>query len=325
MIQRQSDPIDKSKRVVRLLAALGLILNWCGAVAVAPGPIPEIGMDSGRAPLSALAAERMVTIPAGAYSIGHPRARQDARPQHVILLKAFAIDKTEVTNAQFAEFLNALDFSVRADFAYSDARPENFSSATWPELLEQGGPDSYPLIGLDDDQVRIEVRQGRFVPAEGFENHPVAETTWRGARNYCAWRRARLPTEVEWEAAARGKAARTYPWGEAAAKDRLVYSRYPSGVTAPVGSRRDGATPEGVLDLSGSLAEWTSTLYKPYPYVGADGREDPLAPGERVTRGGDYVFDTDSDQLTGYFRGGFSRAPRSGHRHIGFRCARSLP
>ena len=325
MIQQQPYPVEKSKLVARLLGALGLMLISWGATAVAPGPVPELRMDPERAPQSAAAAQRMVAIPEGAYLVGQPRARPDARPQQAISLKAFAIDKTEVTNAQFAEFLNALDLTVRADFAYSDARPENFSDASWPELLEQGGADSYPLIGLDDEQVRIQVRQGRFVPAEGFENHPVAETTWRGARNYCAWRGARLPTEAEWEAAARGKEGRTYPWGEAPPTDRLVYSRYPSGVTVPVGSRPEGATPEGVMDLSGSLAEWTSTLYKPYPYIATDGREDPVVPGERVTRGGDYVFDTDSDQLSGYFRSGFSRAPRSGHRHIGFRCVRSLP
>ena len=152
----------------------------------------------------------------------------------------------------------------------------------------------------------------------------MAETTWRGARNYCAWRGARLPTEAEWEAAARGRQGRSYPWGEAPPDDRLVYARYPSGVTTPVGSRPAGATPEGILDLSGSLAEWTASLYRPYPYDAADGRENPLASGERVTRGGDYVFDTDADQLSAYFRGGFSRAPQNGHRHIGFRCVISL-
>ncbi len=323
----QETGLDPSRKArARLLVALGLLLMWVNALARGPGTLPELGMDPERAPLSAAAGESMIAFPAGAYPIGHQGARSDARPAHMVSLEAFAMDKTEVTNAQFAEYLNALDLKVRADFAYSEAKPEHFTDATWPELLEQGiRSDRYPIIGLDDDQVRIEVRGLRFVAASGFEDHPVAESTWRGARNYCAWRGARLPTEAEWEAAARGQEGRTYPWGEAPPKDRLVYSRYPSGVTAPVGSRPEGATPDGVLDLSGSLAEWTSTLYKPYPYVATDGREDLLLPGERVTRGGDYVFDTDPDQLTGYFRSGFSRAPQSGHRHIGFRCARSLP
>ncbi len=65
-----------------------------------------------------------------------------------------------------------------------------------------------------------------------------------------------------------------------------------------------------------------SSLFKPYPYDATDGREDPNAAGERVTRGGDHVFDVAPDQLKGYFRDGFSRNPRRGHRHIGFRCAK---
>lgn len=294
-------------------------------MAASPGPIPDVRMDPGRAPLSAAANQRMVEISAGTYPVGSAAGRPDARPAHRLSLRAFAIDRTEVTNAQFAEYLNALELGVRADFAYSEARPRHFDEATRWELLEAPRhPDRYPLIGLDDNEARIEVRGGRFAAAGGFEDHPVAETTWRGARNYCAWRGARLPTEAEWEAAARGRAGRTYPWGETPPSERLVYTRYPSGVTAPVGSRPAGATPEGILDLSGSLAEWTGTLYRPYPYQADDGREDRQAPGERVTRGGDYVFDTDDDRLTGFFRNGFSRAPRSGHRHIGFRCARSL-
>lgn len=105
--------------------------------------------------------------------------------------------------------------------------------------------------------------------------------------------------------------------------DDAVFGRS-SGETDPVGAHPAGATPEGVHDLAGNLAEWTSSLYRPYPYDPADGREDPEAPGERVTRGGDHVFDSAPDQLTGYFRSGFSRAIQNGHRHIGFRCARSV-
>jgi iron(II)-dependent oxidoreductase len=150
----------------------------------------------------------------------------------------------------------------------------------------------------------------------------VNEVTWRGALEFCAWRGARLPSEAEWEAAARGRAGRTYPWGEEPpTSDRAVFGRR-SNETQPVGGRPAGATPEGVHDLAGNLAEWTSTLYRPYPYRPDDGREDPDAPGGRVTRGGDHVFDADPARLRAPFRGGFSRAPLVGHRHIGFRCAR---
>ena len=88
-----------------------------------------------------------------------------------------------------------------------------------------------------------------------------------------------------------------------------------------MGSHPKGATPKGVFDLAGNEAEWTSSLFKSYPYDAKDGRENPNAPGERITRGGDHVFDVAPYQLTGTFRDGFSRNPRRGHRHIGFRCA----
>lgn len=318
--------VNKSALRPRALCWLLLLylVQW-PADAQDPGPIPRTKMDSGVAQMSFAAQKAMVSIEGGVYPIGHDRGRSDARPAHRVNLGKFFIDRTEVTNAQFSEFLNALNLEVLADFSYSQARRQHFSEQAWPELLEQGiQPGRYPLIGLDDDQVRIEVRNGRFTAAESYENHPVAETTWRGARNYCAWRGARLPTEAEWEAAARGVEGRLYPWGDQAPKPSLVYAGYPSGVTAPVGSRPDGATAEGVLDMAGSLAEWTSSLYKPYPYDASDGREQPTAPGERVTRGGDYVFDTTADRLTGFFRSGYSRAPKNGHRHIGFRCAQSI-
>ncbi len=285
-----------------------------------PGPPTERRMDPARAPASAGAT--MIDLPGGTYPMGHPEARPSARSAHEVTLAPFALDRTEVTNAQYAEFLNALDLEVRSDFGYGRAQRANFGPETWPHLLEEGrNPELHPLIGLDDAEVRIEVRGGRFVAAEGYEDHPVAETTWRGARDYCRWRGARLPTEAEWEAAARGKAGRRYPWGDAPPSDERAYAGHASGVTAPVGSHPDGATPEGVQDLAGSLAEWTASLYRPYPYEPDDGRNGPEAAGERTTRGGDYVFDTDPDRLTGYFREGFSRAPEDGHRHIGFRCA----
>lgn len=317
---------------VRIAGLLGMCLaltvspDIAQARAYEPGPPTERRMQPRAAPKSAAAHAHMIALPGGRYPMGHPEARPSARPAHDVRLAPFAIDRTEVTNAQYAEFLNALDLEVRRDFRYTTAERADFGPETWPRLLEETrNPDLHPLIGLDDQQARIEVRGGRFAAAEGYRDHPVAETTWRGARDYCRWRGARLPTEAEWEAAARGKAGRRYPWDSAPPSDARVYAGHPSGVTAPVGSHPAGATPEGIEDLAGSLAEWTASLYRPYPYDPDDGRNDPTAAGERTTRGGDYVFDTAPDQLTGYFRDGFSRAPQDGHRHIGFRCAADQP
>lgn len=273
---------------------------------------------------SAGAEEDMVRIEGGAYPIGSDRGGADAAPAHRVELAPFLIDRFEVTNAAFAAFLNTLEVEVVNDAPASRVGPDDLRGPDAMRLFEEApGADPRPLIGLDDNEARIALADGRFVPAPGHADHPVAEVTWYGARAFCAWRGARLPTEAEWEAAARGPDGRTYPWGEEPPDAERAWFGHRSGETAPVGSHPAGATPEGVHDLAGSLAEWTSSLFRPYPYDADDGREDPDVEGERVTRGGDYVFDAEPDKLTGYFRSGFSRAPASGHRHIGFRCARS--
>lgn len=182
-------------------------------------------------------------------------------------------------------------------------------------------PSPYTLIDLDDEDARIGVRDGRFVANDGHENHPATEVTWAGALAYCTWRGARLPSEVEWEAAARGRAARPFPWGDAMPTQELAATGQRSGVTLPVGSRPRGATPEGLLDMAGSMLEWTSSLDRPYPYVATDGREDVTVGGERIVRGGNYIFDDTPDKLVSWNRTVAFRNPATGHRQIGFRCA----
>jgi len=268
------------------------------------------------------AAADMVAIPGGVYPIGADAADADARPAHRVTLAPFLIDAREVTNAEFAAFLNTLDVTAARDVPAGELSPDDVSGGDADRLWggSAGNPRAY--VEMDDTDARIGIGDGRLLPEAGYADHPAPESTWPGALAYCRWRGARLPTEAEWEAAARGAEGRTYPWGEAApSPDRAVFGRR-RGETDPVGSHPAGATPEGVHDLAGNLAEWTSSLYRPYPYDPADGREDPDATGERVTRGGDHVFDVAPDRLTGFFRGGFSRDPARGHRHIGFRCAR---
>lgn len=278
--------------------------------------------DPGVAPVSAAAHDAMVPVPDGRYTLGRDDGPRDERPAHQVDLAAFRIDRTEVTNAAFVEFLNALPVIPRADAAAGAVPASAFDAKTAPLFVEgREGSGLYPLVALDDDQSRIGIADGRFVAAPGFENHPVTETTWAGARAYCAWRGARLPSEAEWEATARGADGRLYPWGNARPDAVRVHLASRAGATAPVGRLPAGASPFGAQDMSGSLAEWTSSLKRPYPYLATDGRESPDAPGERVTRGGDYLYDDTPDTLTATHRDGFSNAPGRGHRHIGFRCA----
>lgn len=262
----------------------------------------------------------MVAIEGGSYSIGSADGSASARPPHSVTLEPFLIDIYETTNAQFATFLNTLDVTAKRDVRAGDLRPDDLEGPDADRLWGGSSGNDRAFIEMDDTDARIGIVDGRFTPEPGFADHPVSESTWQGALAFCMWRGARLPTEAEWEAAARGTQARTYPWGEATpTHEHAVFGRR-RGATDPVGRHPKGATPEGVFDLSGNEAEWTSSLFWPYPYNAEDGREDPM--GERVTRGGDHVFDVAPDQLTGVFRDGFSRNPGRGHRHIGFRCAK---
>ena len=145
--------------------------------------------------------------------------------------------------------------------------------------------------------------------AYNHPSQPVAGVTWHEALAYSAWLhaqlagraaapltaerlaggwRARLPTEAEWEWAAGGPAHTRFPWGEEFEPGRANTLEGRALAPTPVGAYPTGAAACGALDMSGNVWEWTSTLFKPYPYAADDGREDPLAEGKRVLRGGSW-------------------------------------
>lgn len=242
----------------------------------------------------ALAAERddMVEIPAGVFRMGSDDGPGDERPAHEVRLARFEIDRFPVANAEFARF------------------------------LEAKGPGSRTRwYDRDDPDARIHRKDSQWRADAGYERHPVVEVTWAGAREYCAWRGKRLPTEAEWEKAARGTDARRYPWGGAAPD--AAHARFDAGFgsTAAVDAFRQGASPYGVQDMAGNAWEWVASLYRPYPYRADDGREDADAIGARGTRGGGH--DSGAGEITTTQRGRtLSRNPLAGHHNIGFRCAR---
>jgi iron(II)-dependent oxidoreductase len=239
------------------------------------------------------AKDGMVRIPAGSFMMGNSDGPADERPANPITLPTFSIDRYPVTNAQFAVFLDAVG-------------PSNANGER--------------LFDVQDPDARIRQVGARWAAHAGFERHPVVEVSWAGARDYCAWRGKRLPTEAEWEKAARGTDARKYPWGNGP-PDR-TRTQYNAGYneTAPVDRFPAGASPYGVQDLSGNAWEWVSSAYRPYPYNARDGREDLASGPVRATRGGGH--DSGADEITVTQRGrNLSRNPASGHHNIGFRCA----
>jgi formylglycine-generating enzyme required for sulfatase activity len=244
---------------------------------------------------AAAGADGIMLIQTGAFWMGRDDGPPDEAPRHRVYVRDFWIERHKVTNAEFALFLNA-----------TGLRP----------------PGSDRRYDEDDTDARIHRSQGLWIADPEFERHPVAEVSWFGARDYCTWAGRRLPTEAEWEKAARGDDERPYPWGFAAPTPRLaVFGRAYNATDST--SRPAGASSYRVEDMLGNLREWTSTALRPYPYRTDDGREPYTgATGRVVVRGASHDDPAESLGVTrrrSYDR----RGAAAGHHFVGFRCATS--
>jgi formylglycine-generating enzyme required for sulfatase activity len=192
------------------------------------------------------------------------------QPQHTITLASYDISKYPVTVGAYRAFVRAGGYHRRcywteAGWAWREsvarAQPALWADETW------AGDDQLPVVGV----------------------------TWYEARAYCRWLSAgtggryRLPTEAEWEKAARGTDGRLYPWGDEFDARRCNTRASGLNRTEPVGRRSPaGESPYGCAEMAGNASEWTLSQYKPYPYDGSDGRNEGEGVAERVIRGGSW-------------------------------------
>lgn len=268
------------KKLLPLLVAVVMISTACsagGGKQEAPTAIPlptaaptmtPIPLNPTAAPanqelqpgaerVSAVDGMIQVYIPAGFFQMGgmDPRASEDEKPLHKVDIKAFFMDKVEVTNAMYLRCVQA---------GVCDP-PRNSKSET---------------------------RQAYFNTAE-FADYPVVYVTWANAKQYCEWAGRRLPTEAEWEYAARGNTLNTYPWGDEKPDGTRANFNYMVGDTTRVGSYPLGASPFGILDMAGNVVEWVNDYYDPGYYKNANplNPTGPIARSNyfnRVVRGGSF-------------------------------------
>jgi formylglycine-generating enzyme required for sulfatase activity len=215
-----------------------------------------------------------VDVPPGWFTMGSnprrdPHARVEEQPQHRLYLPAFRLARAPVTVAQFAVFVRASGFRTDAEAERAERCWERPHGLPGRELVGEAG-------------------------------HPVTCVSWYDAQAFCRWVGVRLPTEAEWEKAARGADGRVYPWGDTSPdRERCNYGNW-LGDTVPVRGYPMGSSPCGALQMAGNVWEWTASLWGSlqegnyrYPYDLSDGREASDAPESvmRIVRGGSFRDD----------------------------------
>ena len=303
---------------------LGLFISGCGGKTPDNTPTPTHTPTQTPTPLlevgSTLISPKdnmeMVYVPAGEFEMGSEDGNSDEQPIHTVYLDAYWIDKYEVSNKMFTMFVEETGYQTDAEkygssWVYADGERDQVEGADWEH--PQGPGSSLSGLGL----------------------HPVVHVSWNDADVYCDWVGRRLPTEAEWEKAARGEDGRTYPWGNQEVEGNLlnyadVYldvdwadSTEDDGyeTTAPVGSYPDGVSTYGAMDMAGNVWEWVADLYDE-DYYSSSPNENPegAASGENsVLRGGSWSYNDWNVRS----------ANRYGHNpgyvdsDIGFRCVTS--
>ena len=292
--------------------------------ALAPTPSPHLAGDTQISPVDGMT---MVYVPAGEAILGSDEGRMtwayvacdldysgcsiedyaNEGPVHTLHLDAFWIDQTEVTNQMFSQFVSDTGYKTNAEywqFAYGmkNNKWQPLRNASW---MRPTGEDS----------------------SKDLPEHPVVNVSWYDAQAYCEWAGRRLPTEAEWEKAAGGAEGFMFPWGDDPTFNLrgnffFIDTEEPDGFrrTAPVGSFPEGASPYGVLDLSGNVNEWVYDGYAPYAEISTfTDNFVNLEAKNRVYRGGG--FTAKSSHLRTAAR--YAADPIMGREDLGFRCVLS--
>jgi formylglycine-generating enzyme required for sulfatase activity len=223
----------------------------------------------------------MIYVPEGEFTMGNENGDKDQQPVHQVYLDAFYIDKYEVTNALYKACVDEGACTI----------PRRLNSSTRSSYYGDLKYDIYPMINVD----------------------------WNQARTYCEWRGAKLPTEAQWEKAARGTDGRTYPWGEGISCSQANYRGCISDTNA-VGSYVGGVGLYGAYDMAGNVWEWVQDWYSAEYYV-VSPNKNPLGPESgtyHVVRGGAWDFTPEYVTVSDRFWG----TPDSASNNFGFRCAK---
>jgi formylglycine-generating enzyme required for sulfatase activity len=290
-----------------LMVILGIIFRFDRLVLPPEGYQPMEAIDV-QTRVSKVDGMEMVFVPAGSFPMGSTasdeNAFQNEIPQHEVILDGFWIDRTEVTNRMYASCVDAGACEL---------------------------PWAYGYV-----QYRSITREDYFINAE-FQDYPVIYISWYAAQAYCEWASRRLPTEAEWEKAARGTDTRLYPWGNKLVAGDLLnfadtntdfnwsYHIINDGFedTSPVGNYPLGASPYGALDMAGNVWEWNADWYG-RDYYQESPRENPPGPAagtHRVIRGGSWRDSNWGTRIAHRSR----LSPDQALGYIGFRCALSEP
>ena len=263
----------------------------------------------------------MVFIPAGDFLMGSPEDKGafDEHPPHTVYLDAYYIDKYEVTNAQFQRFVEATGYVTDAE---RKGKGEVWNPKERDRLFFNGVNWKHPNAWL--------THQGYDYPTvwENYDiankmNHPVVQVSWNDAQAYCQWVGKRLPTEAEWENAARGSKGLIWPWGDEFNLPRdkaTAYTNMGSDGPVPVGQFSTDVSSYAVYDIAGNVQEWVADWYAP-DYYAQSPAKNPTGPrvGKfRVLRGGSWANSGISNLRS------TSRAynsPDYSSNFVGFRCA----